>query len=650
MKQWMQCFLIFITALFSSLGSAAFAQQANASQIAGGRGGNPFADPELAQGARIAEVRVRAGDTIDAVQMIYAFADGRVSPGVRHGGGGGREYTFTLDSGEYITGISGRYGNTVDSMRIHTNQRTSPTFGGGGGDNDFRIDVASGSQATGFVGRSGVTVDAIGLSFAPRYRDADFSRRRGGVQGQTSATTIAGGPGGDPFTDPELPQGARIAEVRVRAGDAVDAVQMVYASADGRVNPGVRHGGRGGRESIFTLDSGEYITGISGRYGNTVDSIRIHTNKRTSPTYGGRGGSSDFRIDVPSGSQATGFVGRSGVTVDAIGLSFTAGYRDDLLSRRGRGVQGQTSATTVAGGPGGDPFTDPELPQGARIAEVRIRAGDTIDAVQMIYGLADGRVSPGVRHGGGGGREYTFTLDSDEYITGISGRYGNTVDSIRFHTNKRTSPTFGGGGGSKDYRIDVPSGSQATKFVGRSGVTVYAIGLSFAVRYRDDNLSRVGGQGQSSATTMAGGSGGSPFADGELLQGARIAEVRVRAGDTVYSVQMIYGLSDGRVSPGVRHGGRGGREYTFTLNSDEYITGISGRYGNTVDSMRIQTNKRTSPTFGGGGGDNDFRIDVPLGSQATGFVGRSGAKVDAIGLSFSARQPLGRGDQRFRVP
>jgi hypothetical protein len=38
--------------------------------------------------------------------------------------------------------------------------------------------------------------------------------------------------------------------------------------------------------------------------------------------FGGRGGRSDFRIDVPPGSQAVGFAGRAGDYVDAIGLTY----------------------------------------------------------------------------------------------------------------------------------------------------------------------------------------------------------------------------------------------------------------------------------------------------------------------------------------
>ena len=112
--------------------------------------------------------------------------------------------------------------------------------------------------------------------------------------------------------------------MRVRAGDRVDAVQMIYILADGRLLDGQRHGGGGGNESIIRLDSDEYITGISGRCGDTIDSLRIITNKRTSQLFGGRGGSRDYRIDVPAGNQAVGFSGRAGESLDGVGLLYSA--------------------------------------------------------------------------------------------------------------------------------------------------------------------------------------------------------------------------------------------------------------------------------------------------------------------------------------
>jgi len=68
---------------------------------------------------------------------------------------------------------------------------------------------------------------------------------------------------------------------------------------------------------------GEYITKITGKTGKYVNSIRIYTNKKTSPTYGlGKGdwsGGRSFTITAPSGKEIVGFYGRSGKYVDAIG-------------------------------------------------------------------------------------------------------------------------------------------------------------------------------------------------------------------------------------------------------------------------------------------------------------------------------------------
>ena len=62
--------------------------------------------------------------------------------------------------------------------------------------------------------------------------------------------------------------------------------------------------------------------------------------------------------------------------------------------------------------------------------------------------------------GGGSGFRHTITLDADEYLTGISGRSGRYIDSIRFHTNLRTSDTFGGPFGAADYALHAPEGTQ----------------------------------------------------------------------------------------------------------------------------------------------------------------------------------------------
>lgn len=473
------CLSMFVAAILFSGGTLGFPQQYSTTQIAGGSGGNGYSDFQLPSRARVAEVRIRAGDTIDAVQVVYGLPDGHTVAGQQHGGMGGRPATLLLDSDEYIIGLAGRFGDTIDSLRIVTNKRTSQTFGGRGGDRDFRVDVPSGSQAIGFTGRSGDTVDAIGLVYAPLPRRRNIFSTNPTMPGQSNQTQLAGGRGGRPFADQELASGVRISEVIVRAGDAIDGIQAVYALADGSYEDGDQHGGSGGRRYSFRLDSDEYIIGLSGRYGDTIDSIRIITNKRTSQTFGGGGGDRDFRLDVPRGSQAIGFTGRSGDTVDAIGLVYGSLPRFGGIEWPGQTPPAQLNQTQLAGGRGGSPFTDQEVASGARIAEVIVRAGSTIDGIQAVYLLADGSYVEGAQHGGSGGRRYSVRLDRDEYIIGLTGRFGNTIDSLRIVTNKRTSQTFGGGGGGRDFRLDVPSGSQAIGFAGRAGNTLDAIGLVY---------------------------------------------------------------------------------------------------------------------------------------------------------------------------
>jgi hypothetical protein len=289
------------------------------------------------------------------------------------------------------------------------------------------------------------------------------------------------------------------------------------------------------------------------------------------------------------------------------------------------GFAQQPAATEISGGNGGNTFSDLQIPDGARVVEVQVRSGEQVDSVQMVYGLPDGRTAQGPRHGGSGGGANVFRLDDDEYIVGISGRCGLHIDSLSIRTNKRTSPVYGGRGGDREFRIDIPPGNQAVGFTGRSGNLLDAVGLTYSLL----QLVQIG------ETSIGGGSGGSAFSDKDAPHGSRIIEVRVQAGDWGDGIQAVYLTSDGRTIEGARHGGSGGGATAFRLDSDEYIVGISGRFGKYIDSLQIRTNKRTSQVFGGRGGDRDFRVDVPAGTQAVGFLGRAGAYLDALGLVYS---------------
>ncbi len=302
--------MVLLAAMISVMSMPGFAQRPAATAIQGGQGGTSFAGMEIPEDARILQINVFSGDWVDAVQIIYILQDGRTLESPRYGGSNGDRRVFRIDSDEYIVGVSGRYGRYIDSLRIHTNKRTSPVFGGRGGDRAYNIELPSGNYAVGFIGRAGNYLDAIGLAYLPlAMRDLQQTR-------------IAGGRGGTAFADKDIPMGAIVSAVRVRGGDFIDSVQMIYTLTDGRTFEGPVHGGQGGRSSVFRLDRDEYITGISGRYGEYIDSLVFHTNKRTSTSFGGRRGSRSFQINVPSGNQAIGFVGRAAEYLDALGLTY----------------------------------------------------------------------------------------------------------------------------------------------------------------------------------------------------------------------------------------------------------------------------------------------------------------------------------------
>ncbi|MBN2337078.1 MAG: hypothetical protein JXP48_00950 [Acidobacteria bacterium] len=288
----------------------ALAQSAGATQTAGGSGGAAFSDLDVPQGARVLEVHVYSGRYVDAVQMQYVLPDGRVVTGPRHGGPGGTLSAFRLDSDEAIVALSGRFGQYIDSIRIHTSKRTSPLLGGSGGRQDYRIEVPADNQAVGFTGRAGNYLDAIGLTYVPRMTTV------------AGFTKTAGGTGGQQFADRQVPLGARISQVRIRTGRYVDSIQAVYTLPGGSLYEGPLYGGTGGTLNVLELAANEYITGISGRAGNYVDSIVVHTNRRSFPAYGGSGGRQAFRLEVPAGNQALGFTGRAARYLDAIGLGY----------------------------------------------------------------------------------------------------------------------------------------------------------------------------------------------------------------------------------------------------------------------------------------------------------------------------------------
>ena len=133
-----------------------------------------------------------------------------------------------------------------------------------------------------------------------------------------------------------------------------------------------------------------------------------------------------------------------------------------------------------------------------------------------------------------------------------------------------------------------------------------------------------------------GGDGGVPFVETFGPQG-RIAEVTIRSGKYIDSIQVSYSYKNKKFTSRA-YGGNGGNRKSFRLRNGEYITEMGGRSGKYVDSIYIKTNKNRSMTWGGNGGSRRFVFRGSHKVPIVGFWGRSGSLVDAIGVVKDTRR------------
>ena len=133
--------------------------------------------------------------------------------------------------------------------------------------------------------------------------------------------------GGIPFQD-VAPTGSRIGGLVVWHGgknrNVIVGIQVLYQDVTtGALVLGEQHGGAAGadvKQAIFVLKAGEFITQISGRFGQFVDSLTVETNLGARyGRYGGLGGFEDYEFPPTSTDEIVGFLGKSGTLIDSIG-------------------------------------------------------------------------------------------------------------------------------------------------------------------------------------------------------------------------------------------------------------------------------------------------------------------------------------------
>lgn len=145
-----------------------------------------------------------------------------------------------------------------------------------------------------------------------------------------------------------------------------------------------------------------------------------------------------------------------------------------------------------------------------------------------------------------------------------------------------------------------------------------------------------------SDTTLGptGGNGGQEFGDYTVPAGASVREVHIFAGLYVDAIQLKYLDANDVLVELPKIGGHGfpsASHHVVTLEPGEVIIGVSGRSGGYVDSIRIQTNKRVTDSFGGFSGVHEFHFAAPENSEIVGFFGRADWFVDALGVVVRER-------------
>ncbi|XP_056866646.1 jacalin-related lectin 34 [Raphanus sativus] len=487
---------------------------------------------------------------------------------------------------------------------------------------------------------------------------------------------------------------AKVNKVQITYDDVIYSIQVTYA---GTALQSQRRGSVGPKTAEFTLGPDEYITSLSA-YGKTlttqevITALTFTTNKGTYGPYGNKTG---YQISAPEGSgkQIAGFLGTSGNVLNSIdvhyapiptgtggtgtggtgtggtgtggtggtgtGGSGTGGTGTGGTGTGGTGTGGTGTGGTgtggtgtggsgtgsgaekldAQGGTGGTAWDDGSDHDG--LTKITVRTGGVgVQYVQFDYVKA-GQPKQGALRGVQGSRGLTrdFLINHpDEHLVSVEGWYdpSNVILGIQFKTNLKTSDYFGyefDGTGTK-FTLQV----QDKKIIGFHG-------------FASDHLNSIGAYFVPVSSTPTnpnvpptkldakGGESGAEWDDGAHDD---VKKVSVGQGTDGIAAVMFEYRNGSSVVIGAERGTPTMLGYEgFELASDEYITIVEGTFDKILGSdgltrLTFHTNKDTYGPYGiEGSAHFDFKAE---GHKITGFHGRAGATITAIGVYLA---PLG---------
>lgn len=130
-------------------------------------------------------------------------------------------------------------------------------------------------------------------------------------------------------------------------------------------------------------------------------------------------------------------------------------------------------------------------------------------------------------------------------------------------------------------------------------------------------------------TVVIGSSGGVAVKEGDsIYQSGPITAIRVCHGDRLDSIQVSYGLRQGK-----KIGGNGGVCDDVPIKEGQKVTAVRVRQGNWIDGIQFQIDGQWSDHYGGLGGVE--RTERSDGGGALAYIeGRVGDKIDQLSFAF----------------
>ncbi|GGA97589.1 jacalin-like lectin [Puia dinghuensis] len=112
----------------------------------------------------------------------------------------------------------------------------------------------------------------------------------------------------------------------------------------------------------------------------------------------------------------------------------------------------------------------------ARIRELIINSGESIDSITVSYVGANDVSYGSYKMGGNGGGEQIMQLQEGEFITHIFGEYSDVVKNFQIDTNLGQNIAFGTSG-SVRFEYNAPDGYEIIGFWGASGALIDRVGI-----------------------------------------------------------------------------------------------------------------------------------------------------------------------------